>query len=152
MKAEIFNIVASGIWVALIRYRPQIIKTYVWAFYPTLFLLSEIFIKYEINNYWVVAFSFVLIFVSAHLVRIFWPEGAGNQDQVGNGWDQMIFLLTTILTTIVLFITSYMRLNQSNIIQGIHFTTSQILLSMFYVLGLGIVTTVLFMVTTHWKE
>ena len=152
MKAEIFNIVASGIWLFLIRYRPRIVWERSWAFYPVLFLLSEIFIKYEINNYWVVASSFILIFLSAHFVRIFWTKDRGNQDQVGNGWDQMIFLLTTILTTIVLFITSYMRLNQNNIIQGIHFTASQILFSMFYVLGLGVVTAVVFMITTYRKE
>ena len=144
MKAEILSILVSGLWIFLGRYFPKLIILLSWAFYPALFLLSEIFIQYEINNYLIVLFSFVLIFVSDYIIRNIWKKCEDFDDQC--------FYITLITSTIILLIITFIRLNQNSIIQGIYVTNAQIFTSAFYVLVLALTTNMLFHYAENRKE
>ena len=144
MKAEILGILVSGLWIFFGRYFPKLIILLSWAFYPALFLLSEIFIQYEINNYLIVLFSFVLIFVSDYIIRNIWKK---RED-----FDDLCFYITLITSTIILLIITFIRLNQNSIIKGVYVTNTQIFVSAFYVLVLALATNMLFHYAKNRKK
>ena len=144
MKAEILGILVSGLWIFFGRYFPKLIILLSWAFYPALFLLSEIFIQYEINNYLIVLFSFVLIFVSDYIIRNIWKKC--------EDFDDLCFYITLITSTIILLIITFIRLNQNSIIKGVYVTNTQIFVSAFYVLVLALATNMLFHYAKNRKK
>ena len=142
MKAEIFNVLASLLWAISIKYFPQITHSYPWLFYPILFLLSEIFVNYKIENSLVVLLSFILVCISDYLVGVFRPEI--DNDEVGRGWRHAIFLMTLITTVIALSVNTYIRIRRGSIIQDSDMIGTSMFSNIIYIVVVAIITLVIY--------
>ena len=143
MKAEIFNVLATVLWAVVAKYYSSSIWIYSWAFYPTLFLLSEIFIKYKAKNWLVVLLSFILLCISDYFFRVFRLENSGNNDEVGRGWRALVFLMTLITTTIALSINTYIRIKRDTI--GVDMIGKSIFTNVIYIVAIATITWFVYM-------
>ena len=144
MKAEIFSILVSSIWVILAKYYPSITGIYSWMFFPILFLSSEIFLRYKMQNCLVVPLSFTLICMSDYLARNLLAGDVEYKDEVGASLELLFFLITLITTTVALCINTYIRIKRYSIIQTTDIIGTSMLTNIVYIVAVAIFVLVIY--------
>lgn len=112
MKALLLNISALLVWVIIGHFSPSISLFSTFIFFPAVFILTALYIKYSISAYVIVPFCFTLIYLNDYLFRIY---GGGIHDDAGRAWCELTFYITLFTTTISMFFVMYATLKLGKI-------------------------------------
>jgi hypothetical protein len=111
MKAIIFNLIALLGWVILGRFFPAINLLGAFIFFPIIFVLTEIFVKYNLSGYVVVPFCFFVVFLGDYFFRLC---GGGIHDDAGRAWATVTFYITLPTTVSAMMFIMYSYFKRSN--------------------------------------